>query len=69
MASKASWGYSVDFMEACREELTVHPNRLESASFSYWVAETLSGILGFYALEKQSSTVFELEALFVAPIR
>ena len=65
--SKAYWGYSQSFMEACRNELTVTGNSLRSAELHYYVAESESGLLGYYAIERLSDREFELEALFVEP--
>lgn len=67
MRSKAYWGYSVEFMEACREELSVSPGNIEKSKFHYVVAERQGEIVGYYALERLSATAFELEALFVEP--
>jgi GNAT superfamily N-acetyltransferase len=49
------------------DELTIPPNQIESDEFDYIVAEDSSAVLGFYAIERESSTQFELEALFVDP--
>ncbi len=54
-------------MRACREELTVSEEKLTSEHFTYRVIGTDDGIQGFYALERISSEVVELEALFVVP--
>ena len=67
MRSKAHWGYSPEFMEACREELTVGSDKISSPRFYYTVAEKQGKIVGFYALERLSPDEFELEALFVNP--
>ncbi len=67
MRSKAYWGYSNEFMEACREELSVLPGAIESDKFHYAVAERRGEIVGYYALERLSASAFELEALFVEP--
>jgi len=67
MRSKAYWGYSSKFMEACREELSVFRSDLESNRFYYVVAEHQGEIVGYYALEHLSNSEFELEALFVTP--
>lgn len=67
MRSKAHWGYSKSFMEACREELTVTPQAVTSADFHYRLAERDATMMGFYALEKLGEHEFELEALFVDP--
>ena len=65
--SKAYWGYSQSFMEACREELTVTDKSLNSADLHYYVAEGEKELLGYYAIEKLNDREFELEALFVEP--
>ena len=65
--SKAYWGYSKEFMEACRAELTVSPEDIGSDDFRYVVAEHELKLLGYYALEKCSEQEYELEALFVEP--
>ena len=61
--SKASWGYSADFMEACREELTV-PEHLLGHVF---VVESSGEIAGFYSLLPLSDSRVELGHLFVEP--
>lgn len=65
--AKASHGYSTEFMEACRDELTYSPARIDSDSFHFLVVEGDDGIEGFVALEERSGTECELEALFVLP--
>lgn len=65
--SKAFWGYSPEFMEACRAELSISDKDMVSTSRSYVVAEAKDEILGYYALENLSPDKYELEALFVAP--
>ena len=67
MRSKAHWGYSKSFMEACRDELTVTPRALDSSEFRYFVAERGSELVGYYAIDKLTDHRFELEALFVEP--
>ncbi len=67
MRSKAYWGYSAEFMEACRRELSVSPSNIESSKFHYAVAERQGEIVGYYALERLSGSEFELEAIFVEP--
>jgi len=69
MESKAYWGYSAEFMEACREELLVPAENLTNERFSYCVAETEGKPIGYYALERLSVGEYELEALFVVPAR
>jgi len=65
--SKGHWGYTNEFLDACRGELSVDPAKLESHEFEYHVAVDGPKILGFYALEELSFPAFELEALFVDP--
>lgn len=63
--SKAHWGYSDAFMEACREELTYAPEDIENLDVA--VAEDDGRVVGFYALARLSATEVELEAMFVDP--
>lgn len=65
--SKAYWGYSDEFMEQAREELSVSSANIGSKNFQYLVAELKNEIVGFYGLERLSQKEFELDALFVAP--
>lgn len=67
MRSKAYWGYSSEFLEACREELSYSPDQIKSSKLLFAVAEVAGAIAGFYALDQLSPTEFELEALFVEP--
>lgn len=67
MRSKAHWGYSPSFMEACREELTYSGTQLGDADHTFAVAERAGQLAGFYALGKVSAAEVELEALFVEP--
>ncbi|WP_040481960.1 GNAT family N-acetyltransferase [Luminiphilus syltensis] len=68
LRSKAYWGYSQSFMEACRDELTVTERSLNSVDLHYYVAEKESELLEYYAIEKLNDQEFELEALFVEPV-
>lgn len=65
--SKGHWGYSTEFLDACREELSVDPAKLATRRYECHVAVDGATILGFYALEELSMTAFELDALFVDP--
>jgi GNAT superfamily N-acetyltransferase len=65
LRSKAHWGYSAEFIEACRRELSYDSQYLLSNTVS--VAESDSVIVGFYALEGVSETEVELTAMFVEP--
>jgi N-acetylglutamate synthase-like GNAT family acetyltransferase len=66
--SKAFWGYSADFMEACRAELLVSQDNIQDSKNQYVIAESAGEVLGFYALERLSASEFELDALFVEPL-
>lgn len=68
LRSKAYWGYSDEFMEACKAELTITSEKIHSRVFYFVVAETAHQVVGFYALERLSPSEFELEALFIEPI-
>ena len=67
LRSKGFWGYSREFLDACRAELTVDPQRIGSPGFQCFVAHAGDTLLGYYALETVSDGVYELEALFVEP--
>jgi GNAT superfamily N-acetyltransferase len=63
--SKAHWGYSAEFMAACRAELTVHVGDIRAGRVL--VAESDSALLGFYCLAEPRDGRAELDALFVDP--
>ena len=63
--SKAYWGYSEDFMEACRAELTLSASYLRE--HSAFIIECDQTVAGFYTLERLSHTEVELGYLFVEP--
>lgn len=67
LLSKAHWGYSQNFLDSCRSELTVDPAQIGSDSYQYFAAVEGDVIIGFYALERLSDDDYELEALFVDP--
>lgn len=67
LRSKAYWGYSPAFMTACRVELSVSTADIVHPDRSCWLAEIGGELVGYYALERLSSTEYELEALFVEP--
>lgn len=67
LLSKAHWGYSQDFLDSCRSELTVDPVQVASDSYQYFAAVEGDAVIGFYALKRLSDDDYELEALFVAP--
>ena len=64
LRSKAHWGYSAEFLEQCRAELTYTPERC--ASGRVMVAARDGGIVGFYATDGDAPRG-ELDALFVDP--
>ena len=65
--SKAYWGYSADFLEACAEELTISAADMALSGFVYMLCESDTEIIGFYAIECLSKNKAELDALFVKP--
>ena len=67
LRSKAYWGYSEEFIEACREELSVSPDEIDDKEFHHAVAAIENCIVGYYALKRLSRKRFELRALFVEP--
>jgi predicted N-acetyltransferase YhbS len=69
LRSKGHWGYSRDFLEACREELVVDSTRVGADDYLCFVAQDGTTAVGFYTLERLSATRYELEALFVEPMR
>jgi GNAT superfamily N-acetyltransferase len=64
MRSKASWGYSDAFMDACRAELTLTPEKM--AAWKIWVAEAQGEVAGMVALHLDGAKA-ELEDFFVDP--
>ena len=63
MRAKASWGYDAAFMAACREELTLTPQKM--AAWQVWVAEVDGRIAGMVALGLDGAA--EVEDFFVEP--
>jgi GNAT superfamily N-acetyltransferase len=64
LRSKAVWGYGDAFMIACRTELTLRPDELQSTHIQ--VAERYSTVVGL-AQVKVTGTDAELLKLFVEP--
>lgn len=62
LSSKASWGYSAEFIEACRAELTMTPEKL--AAWDVWVAQAGQEIVGMVALNLLGGEA-EVEDFFV----
>ncbi len=67
LRSKAHWGYSQDFLDACRSELTVDVSRLGTDDYQCFAALYGDSIVGFYVLESVAADSYELDALFVEP--
>ncbi len=65
--SKAHWGYSSDFLEACRDELRVDADSLEGDVETCYVATDGGSILGYCSFDAVSAVRYELDALFVEP--
>lgn len=65
--SKAYWGYPEQFMNMCREELSVDEGLIQN--HRVFVFEEDKRILGFYSLENLPSGQVELGHLFVEPER
>lgn len=65
--SKAVWGYSPEFMAACRNELTVGRDQIVARQALHVVCEAHGEVVGFYVLERISPTGFDLSAMFVDP--
>ncbi len=63
--SKSYWGYSDQFMQACRQELTVDEDYIENNPT--FVIEAAGNTVGFYSLECISASEVELSLLFVDP--
>ena len=65
--SKAHWGYAIEFMAACKSELTYTGEMIDAPDYHFYVAEIGDQVAGFYALLLTGSESAELEALFVKP--
>ena len=63
--SKAHWGYSDRFMQACLEELTIDKCYIKNNPT--FVIEDARDLIGFYSLEHISASKVELSYLFVDP--
>jgi GNAT superfamily N-acetyltransferase len=63
LRAKASWGYDEAFMAACRDELTLTPEKM--GAWQVWVAEGDGRIAGMIALSL--GAVAEVEDFFVEP--
>ena len=61
LRSKAHWGYSAEFIEQCREELSYSEEQLRAEHMRFFVIESAQRVAGFYALKQSSATEIELE--------
>jgi GNAT superfamily N-acetyltransferase len=66
MRSKAVWGYDKEFMKACRDELTITPDMLNSSHLQ--VAESNGCVIGVAQVTLEPDFA-ELSKLFVEPTR
>lgn len=64
LRSKSHWGYPAEFLEACRDELTLTPDFI--AHSPVFVLEDAQSVVGFYGL-READDAIELFYLFVAP--
>ncbi len=67
LRSKAHWGYSEEFMAACRAELTVSAADLAAEHLWFGVLLHEGAAGGYYCLERLAEEQYELDALFVEP--
>lgn len=67
LRSKAYWGYSSEFMLACRKELTYSAEQILSQDYRFFLGEIAGVCTGFYAISRTSQETAELEALFIEP--
>ena len=65
--AKSHWGYSRDFIDACRNELTYDTADIADERFRFCVCSYDDQMVGFHAIEFLPPGVCELEALFVEP--
>ena len=67
LRSKGYWGYSQDFLDACKDELSITSGQFYNPKFYFRVIEQETTIIGYYAIYCLDSTTYELDALFVEP--
>lgn len=65
LRSKAHWGYSDEFLDACRDELVYDDRYLDA--HEVFVIEVGDRIVGFCSLESLGDGKIELGGLFVEP--
>ncbi len=66
--SKAHWGYSEQFMAACRDELSVSISDISNPRKHVLILESRKCLVGFCHLERISEDSWELDAMFVDPL-
>ena len=66
LRSKAYWGYSGQFMQACLGELTIDALYIEENPV--FTVEVEGGVIGFCALEQISASEAELGYMFIDPV-
>lgn len=59
LQSKAHWGYSAEFIAACRAELSYSEEQLRSKHMHFVVLESTGIVIAFYALARQSEKTME----------
>lgn len=67
LAAKSHWGYDADFMEACREELTITPEQIADSRNIFLIKKSNDIIIGFVYIKPLSEVTASLEALFIRP--
>jgi len=67
LRSKAHWGYSEEFLAACKDELNYTSKQFENPQFCGHVCLDCGVPIAFYVLEKTSDSIVELDGLFVEP--
>lgn len=67
MRSKATWGYSPEFLARCEPELAVDEAQIRGGSRHYVVATVQDVLAGFHSVEPQMNGDVLLDALFVDP--
>jgi GNAT superfamily N-acetyltransferase len=67
LRSKAYWGYSDDFLNRCRAELSYSDEDIERKNCICNLAFDLDTLVGFYMLEGIDQNPVVLDALFVDP--
>lgn len=67
MRSKAHWGYSPEFMAACKDELTYTETELNKESTHFYCAERDGKLEGFYLVSLLAAETPELHAMFIEP--